>query len=148
MIRGLRRLSRHRGRNGGMARVSRSPLIRGVIFHGRIAWEGRFSQILVAANDRTATAEIDDVLEAIAAGLAPVLPRDSTMTAWTFVTLRNLAAYVRAGALSLQRCPECRRWFLAVKKTQHTCARSVCRTAYKMAEARRRARRSREIERG
>jgi hypothetical protein len=127
--------------------MARPLVIRGVTFtyEGRIAWE-EIARLLAAANAGTTTPDIDAALEAVAAGAVygihtTWLPRE-TQTA-----LNNLGAHVRAGACSIRRCPECTVWFLAFKKTQHTCRRSECRAAYKKADARHRAAASRRIER-
>jgi hypothetical protein len=133
--------------------MARSTVIRGVIFPGRIAWEGRIAELLAAANGRTTlggmalqptTPEIDDAIEAIASGHAPVLAPDSTMTAWTWITLHNWYARVHVGLLQPRRCPVCQDWFLAFKKTQHTCRRLKCRTDYKKADVRQRVARNRQ----
>ena len=108
-------------------------------------WEG-IDQLLAAANAGT---DVDGIslnwyLEGIGAGVrgwsGGSMPWD------TNTAFNNLAALVHAGCVWLRHCPECTYWFIAKKKTQHTCRQVECQTAYKKAEARRRAAKSRCIE--
>ena len=105
--------------------MSRPTVIRGVIFPGLIAWEGRFARLLAEANGTTTT-EIDTAIEAIAHGRALELAPTSTMTAWTWITLRNLSAYVRVRALYLRRCSVCDRWFQVNRANSRRCVRKAC----------------------
>lgn len=106
--------------------MARPTVIRGVTFPGRIAWEGRFARLLAAANGRTTTAEIDAAIEAIARGRTPELTPDSTMTAWTWITLQNLYAYVRAPAVYVRRCSVCGVWFQTGRANRQRCRRKPC----------------------
>lgn len=123
--------------------MARPPVVRNFVTSPHVTiegWKERFMDLVAAANRGDTTA--DGELEAIAAGVY------ASYTTWmsrdTQATRNNLGACVRAGVCSLRRCPECTLWFLAFKKTQHTCRRLECRTAYRKADARRRAAKSRQ----
>lgn len=102
--------------------MGRATVIRGVTFPGRIGWEGRFFALLAAAARGETDAETEHALDEITDGRAPVLASDSTMTAWTWITLRNLYAYARAGALYLRRCRACDRRFLTTSRARKNCS--------------------------
>lgn len=107
--------------------MARDRTIRGMIFPGRIAWDGRIARLLADVNAGTATPEVADTVAAIAAGRAFALAPDSTMDAWTAFTLHNLYARVRAG-VALRRCRGCGRWFHGFQPRRVFC-RPACQKA-------------------
>jgi hypothetical protein len=115
--------------------MGRPVIVRGVPFAGRIAWEGRITRVLAAADRGDVAPEVATALEAIADGRALVLAPESTMTAWTWNTLRALQAYVHARASWLRRCKACRRWFLAHQNRVVLCGRQACDKAEAIARA-------------
>lgn len=123
--------------------LARPVTIHGVTFPGRIGWEARFAKLLAADDRGELEPEVHDAIAAIAAGAAPTLHDDSQMTAWTWITLRNLRAYVRAGARVLRRCRSCDRWLLSGDPRRVLCGRRACHQA----DMRKRAARAWEIER-
>ena len=70
-----------------------------------------------------------EALVAIANGMPIEIDPESMMTAWRFITIKNLQALVRAGARHLRRCGECQRWFLTPNAKRRTCYRPTCQKA-------------------
>ena len=104
------------------------------------AVEAHIARLLTAAN-RSPTHESHPALAAIANGVRISLSPDSTMSAWMWVTLRNLEALHRAGAATLRRCRTCGEWFPAGHASRRTCYQPRCQKkqdAKRQAEARRR----------
>jgi hypothetical protein len=119
--------------------MPRSPLVRvistgdGPTMGGNVElWIAR----LVAEANRDPAHESHPALAAISEGRRVTIPRTSALSPWTWITIKHLERYGRAGALHLRRCRECSRWFTSWHGRSIVCRRALCHTA---ADARRQA---------
>ena len=110
----------------------RTPVVRflypGPGYSGRGLVELWINRLLVEAN-RDPKHYVHEALSAIANGQPFSIEPDSTMTAMRWITLKNIAVYMRSRARYLRRCPHCNWWFMTSRKRREICLSPTCKRA-------------------